>query len=70
MQGTGGGGGGGVMGQHPHVVEDGPSDGGPSQPTAYRFGRCWLLPCLKLQSSVWTNPLAGISLSLNLTSVY
>ena len=26
-------------------VEDGPSDGGPSQLTAHRLGRCWLLPC-------------------------
>ena len=27
-----------------HAVEDGPADGGPSQTTAYRLGRCWLLP--------------------------
>ena len=24
-------------------VDDGPTDGGPSQPTAYQLGRCWLL---------------------------
>ena len=30
--------------QHPHVIEDGPTDGGPSQLIAYRLVRCWLLP--------------------------
>ena len=35
--------GGRVTGQHPHVIAAGPTDGGPSQPTVYRLGRCWLL---------------------------
>ena len=37
----------GVMGQYPNVVEDRPTDGGPSQPTGYRLGQCWLLPWIK-----------------------
>ena len=35
--------GGRVTGRHPHVIAAGPTDGGPSQPTVYRLGRCWLL---------------------------
>ena len=33
----------GVMGQHPHMTEDRPTNGGPSQPTAYWLDRYWLL---------------------------
>ena len=46
------------MGQHPHVVEDWTTDGGPSQPTGYRLGRCWLLPCsprLSFRRCPWSN---------------
>ena len=46
------------MGQHSLVVEDGPTDGGPSQPTGYRLGRYWLLPCsplLSFQRCPWSN---------------
>ena len=35
----------GLWGLYPHAVDDGSTDGGPSQLTANRVGRRWLLPC-------------------------